>query len=226
MLPDAVAVPRVVQPVPVIVVEGVDGAVVVGVTVEIVGVVVPRVPSDTLGIGTAAAELTPRLAISEEPSGIPVRGLPPGVVGVVEVGVVSDVAMSLEGNPHNPDTPIVPIVEVVDIPVIGSIPGSVDVADGADIPAVAVLLDAVVPDVAAVAAVADPIVYWTAELGGGALTEGNWGQCGLWIGSRTWSNGIASRSLRRICWMMRARASRLSGARAISRAAACSRYGL
>jgi hypothetical protein len=54
MLPDPVAVPRVVQPVPVIVVEGVDGAVVVGEKVEIVGVVVPSVPSDTLGIGTAA----------------------------------------------------------------------------------------------------------------------------------------------------------------------------
>jgi hypothetical protein len=74
------------------------------------------------------------------------------------LGSSGDVARSAELNPRNPDTPIVPIVEAVDIPVIGSIAGSVDVADGADIPAVAVLLDAAVPDVAAVAAVADPIV--------------------------------------------------------------------
>jgi hypothetical protein len=139
-------------PVVVAVVEGVDGTVKAG----IVGVVVP---SDTLGSGIAAAELTPRLAISEEPSGIPVRGFPPGAAGVVEVGVVGDVAMSPELNPHSPDTPIVPILEAVDIPVIGSVPGFVDAADGTGIPAVAMLLDtAAFPDVAAVAAVADPIV--------------------------------------------------------------------
>lgn len=120
----------------VVVVVVVDGAVTPG----IVGSTVldPMVPvvGNTVGVGIAAEELTPRLAISQEPNGIPVRGLPPGVVGVVEVGVVGDVAMLPELNPHNPDTPTVPIVEAVDIPEIGSNPGSVDVADGADIPAV------------------------------------------------------------------------------------------
>jgi hypothetical protein len=41
---------------------------------------------DTLGVGTAAQELTPRLLISVDPKGIPVRALPLGVVGDVEVG--------------------------------------------------------------------------------------------------------------------------------------------
>src|ERR1700740_2406025 len=106
----------------VFVVEDVDGAGTVG----IVGIVAfgPTVPviGDMLDKGTAAEELTPRLAISEEPNGIPVLGLPPGVVGVVDVGVVGDVAMLAELNPHKPDTPIapiVPIVEAVDIPRIG-----------------------------------------------------------------------------------------------------------
>ena len=40
---------------------------------------------DTLIVGTAAAELTPRLPISVDPSGIPVRAAPPGVMG--DVGV-------------------------------------------------------------------------------------------------------------------------------------------
>jgi hypothetical protein len=136
------------------VVEGVAGTAGVGTTFEIVGiVVVPIGPSDTLGVGIAAAELTPRLAISVESSGIPVRGIPPGVVGTVDVGVVGDVAMLPELNPHKPDTPT--SVEAVDIPKIG-IPEAVDVVDGADI---AVAPDiAAGPAVAAVAAVADPIV--------------------------------------------------------------------
>jgi hypothetical protein len=47
----------------------------------------PTVPTvgNTLIVGTAAAELTPRLPISIDPSGIPVRAPPPGVVG--DVGV-------------------------------------------------------------------------------------------------------------------------------------------
>ena len=48
-------------------------------------------------IGTAAAELTPRLPISVEPIGMPVRGTPPGVVG--DVGV-DDAARLPEPAPH------------------------------------------------------------------------------------------------------------------------------
>jgi hypothetical protein len=53
-------------------------------TVGIIGVMVLTVGA-TVMIGTAAAELTPRLPISVEPIGMPVRGTPPGVVGVVGV---------------------------------------------------------------------------------------------------------------------------------------------
>jgi hypothetical protein len=79
---------------------GIVGSAVLGPTVPTIG--------NTVGVGIAGAELTPRLPISQEPSGIPVRGLPPGVAGVVDVGVVGDVAMLPELNPHNPDTPTVP----------------------------------------------------------------------------------------------------------------------
>jgi hypothetical protein len=132
------------------------GAVMTGIVDRaVLGPTVPTI-GDTVGVGIAAEELTPRLAISQEASGIPVRGLPPGVVGVVEVGVEGD--ETPEPTPHIPDNPTVPIVEAVDIPEIGSIPGSVDVADGADIPAAAVPPNiTVVPAVVAVAVVADPI---------------------------------------------------------------------
>jgi hypothetical protein len=79
----------------------------------------------TLIIGTAAAELTPRLPISTDPSGIPVRAAPPGVVGDVEVGVDEE-AMLLEPEPHIPDNPDV-----------SSIPEVADIPDDVDIPAVA-----------------------------------------------------------------------------------------
>src|SRR4051812_30071906 len=48
----------------------------------------PTVPTmgNTPTVGTAGAELTPRLAISVEASGIPVRAKPPGTVGNVDVG--------------------------------------------------------------------------------------------------------------------------------------------
>jgi hypothetical protein len=90
----------------VVVVDGTVTGGVVGTTV-----LDPREPTmgNTVGVGIAAEELTPRLPISQEPSGIPVRGLPPGVAGVVDVGVVGDVAMLPELNPHNPDTPTVPV---------------------------------------------------------------------------------------------------------------------
>jgi hypothetical protein len=78
----------------------------------------PTVPTvgDTVIVGTAAAELTPRLPISNDPSGIPVRATPPGAMGAVEVGV-DDEATLLEPAPHIPDIPAVSIIpEVVDVP--------------------------------------------------------------------------------------------------------------
>ena len=63
---------------------------------------------DTPGIGIVAQELTPRLAISEEASGIPALGLPPGVTGVVDVGEDGDAASPLEVALHIPVTPTVP----------------------------------------------------------------------------------------------------------------------
>jgi hypothetical protein len=142
--------PKGVQP---MVVESGGGLVTVGIGG---GGVIASVPTvgNTPGVGIAAAELMPRLAISEEPSGIPVRGLPPGVVGVVDVGVEGVEAMPLEPAPHIPDTPALPIADVVDIPEIGSNPGSVVFAEDADIP-----VPVVVPsDVAVVPDAADPIV--------------------------------------------------------------------
>jgi hypothetical protein len=129
--------------VPVVVDETVGGEVMVGIvgtgpTVTTVG--------DTLIVGTAAGELTPRLPISIDPNGIPVRAAPPGVVGDVEVGV-DDEAMLLDPEPHIPDIPEVSsIPEVVDIPDVADIPDDVDIPDVA-----------MVPDVAAVAGVAVPI---------------------------------------------------------------------
>jgi hypothetical protein len=109
--------------------------------VGINGVELPTVPTvgNTLIVGTAAAELTPRLLISVDPNGIPVRAPPPGVVGDVDVGV-DDEAMLLDPEPHIPDIPEVSsIPEVVDIPDVADIPDEVDI-----------------PDVAAVAGAADP----------------------------------------------------------------------
>jgi hypothetical protein len=98
---------------------------------------------NTLIVGTAAAELTPRLPISYDPNGIPVRAPPPGVVG--DVGV-DDEAILLEPEPHIPDTPVVVIIpEVVDIPDVADIADDIEVAEVA-----------MAPDVAAVAGVAAP----------------------------------------------------------------------
>src|SRR4029077_5953214 len=92
-----------------------------GETVGIVGAseLGPTVPEmgNTPVVGTAGAELTPRLLISIEPNGIPVRAPPPGVVGNVDVDVgVDDEAMLLEPEPHIPDIPEVSI-PVVDVPI-------------------------------------------------------------------------------------------------------------
>ena len=92
-------------------------------------------------VGTAAAELTPRLPISVDASGIPVRATPPGVMG--DVGV-DDEAMLLAPEPHIPDSPDVSNPEVVDIP------DEVDIPEDIAIPAI--------PAVAAVAGIAVPIV--------------------------------------------------------------------
>jgi hypothetical protein len=116
-----------------------------GETVGIIGTA--EVPTllgvgNTLIVGTAAAELTPRLPISLDPNGIPVRAPPPGVVGDVDVGV-EDEAMLLEPEPHIPDIPEVSsIPDVVDVPDIAEIPDDIDVPD---------------IDVAAVGGVAVPI---------------------------------------------------------------------
>jgi hypothetical protein len=107
---------------------------------------VPTV-GNTLIVGTAAAELTPRLPISVDPNGIPVRAPPPGVVGDVDVGVDDETTL-LEPEPHIPDIPEVSSVpEVVDIPDVPKMLDEVDVPD-VDAPDIAV-----VPDIAALPAV-------------------------------------------------------------------------
>jgi len=93
----------------------------------------------TLIVGIAAAELTPRLPISIDPRGIPVRATPPGAVGDVDVGVEEDTTL-LEPAPHIPDRP-----EVCTIPDVAGVPDIVDIPYEVDI-----------PDVAAVAGVALP----------------------------------------------------------------------
>lgn len=108
------------------------------VTVGIVGTAeTPRelVVGNAVIVGTAAAELTPRLPISVDPSGIPVRGEPPGAVG--DVGV-DDAATLLEPEPHIPDNPDVSsIPDVVDIPDVADIPD--------DVPGVAAVADVEAP---------------------------------------------------------------------------------
>jgi hypothetical protein len=92
---------------------------------------------NTLGSGTGGVELTPRLPISNDPNGIPVRAPPPGAVGDVDVGL-DDAAMLLEPEPHIPDIPDVSSVpedpEVVGISDVTGVAGDVDVADVAVVP--------------------------------------------------------------------------------------------
>jgi len=112
---------------------GLVGAV-VGETVGIVGTneLGPTVPTmgNTLGTGTAGAELTPRLLISKDPKGIPVRAPPPGVAGNVEFGVV-DAAMLPEPEPHIPDNPEVSSIpedpDDIGISDVTDVPGEVDI---------------------------------------------------------------------------------------------------
>lgn len=74
---------------------------------------------DTLVVGIAAQELTPRLLISVESSGIPARVL--GVVDAAEVGA-NDEATLLAPAPHSPDNPAVDAIpEIVDNPEVADV---------------------------------------------------------------------------------------------------------
>jgi hypothetical protein len=127
---------------------------VVGETVGIVGTTElgPTVPTmgNTPGTGTGGVELTPRLPISKDPNGIPVRAPPPGTVGDVEVGMddvgMDDEAMLLEPEPHIPEVP-----DVSSVPDDIGISNVTEVADEVDVPEFAV-----VPEFAAVAGAALP----------------------------------------------------------------------
>src|SRR5712671_660236 len=108
---------------------------VAGDTVGIVGSneLGPTVPTtgNTPVVGTAGAELTPRLPISIEPNGIPVRAAPPGAVDV-DVGV-DDETVLLEPEPHIPDIP-----DVSSIPEDVDIPNGTDISDDVDVPGIVV----------------------------------------------------------------------------------------
>ena len=129
-------------------------------TVGIVGTneLGPTVPTigNTPVSGTAGAEPTPRLLISVESNGIPVRAAPPGVMGNVDVGV-DDEAMLLEPEPHIPDIP-----DVSSIPEDVDIPDATDICDDVDVPGVTVgsvvaaVGVAMLPAVVAVAGAAIP----------------------------------------------------------------------
>ena len=108
---------------------------------------------DALGVGTAVAELTPRLLISVESSGIPARVLV--VPDDVEVGADDEVTV-LEPEPHIPDDPaVVAIPEVIDNPEVADIPALVP--DAALVPGVAVTpVDAVAGVVAPLSVMPPP----------------------------------------------------------------------
>jgi hypothetical protein len=74
------------------------------VTTGTVGMIAPIMPGvgATPSVGTAAAELTPRLDISVESSGMPTRGAPPGTIG--DAGV-EDATVLFDPEPHIPDIP-------------------------------------------------------------------------------------------------------------------------
>ena len=113
----------------------------------------PTVPTigNTPVVGTAGAELTPRLPISIEPKGIPVRAAPPGAVGDVDVDVgVDDETVLVEPEPHIPD-----IHDVSSIPEDVDIPNGTDISDDVDVPVVAAVGSVpVAPDVAMLPVVA------------------------------------------------------------------------
>jgi hypothetical protein len=79
-----------------------------------------------------------------DPSGIPVRAAPPGVIGDVDVGV-EDEAILLEPEPHIPDIPEVSsIPEVVETPDVAGIAVDIDNPDD-EVPAVAAVAGDAVP---------------------------------------------------------------------------------
>jgi hypothetical protein len=105
----------------------------------------PTIPTvgATVMVGTVGAELTPRLLISVEPNGTPVRAMPPGAIG--DVGV--DVAATLDDpEPHIPDMPEVSSSpEVVDIGDVADIPDEVDIPEDIDNPDAAAVAGAAAP---------------------------------------------------------------------------------
>jgi hypothetical protein len=108
--------------------------------VDSVGIIdIPTGPvvGNTLIVGIVTAGLTPRLPISVEPNGIPVRATPPGVVGDVDVGVDEE-AMLLEPEPHIPDSPdVCGAADVAEVP---------DIAIESDMaPVAGVVLPTVIP---------------------------------------------------------------------------------
>src|ERR1700676_1183090 len=137
-------------------VDGVVGETVGNVGANGVGTTGPTT-GNTLGTGTAGVELTPRLPISKDPNGSPVRAPPPGAVGEVDVGL-DDEAMLLEPEPHIPDIPDVssapgdPVVTG-----ISDVTGAAGVAEDIDVPGIAMVPDdTAVPEFAAVAGGAVP----------------------------------------------------------------------
>jgi hypothetical protein len=131
---------------------------VVGETVGNVGIdeLSPSVPTrgNTFGNGTGGVEPTPRLPISNDPNGIPVRAPPPGVVGIVDVGL-DDAATLLEPEPHIPDIP--DVSSTPDDPEVTGISDVTEVVDDVDVPDAIVVPDiAVSPELAAEAGTAVP----------------------------------------------------------------------
>lgn len=101
--------------------------------VGIAGVVTALTVGTTPTVGTTAAELTPRLLISVDPNGMPMRGTPPGVVG--DMGV-DDAARLPEPAPHMLDIP-----DVSTRADVAGIPEGVGVSGDADAPAIGVGAD-------------------------------------------------------------------------------------
>jgi hypothetical protein len=102
---------------------------------------------NTLVNGTAGVELTPRLLISNDPKGSPVRAAPPDTVGAVDVGA-DDAARLLDPEPHIPDIPAVSntpeeatgicdatdVVDNIDVPDIDVVPDAAEVPVPTDMP--------------------------------------------------------------------------------------------
>jgi hypothetical protein len=121
---------------------GIVGAIVFGPTVPVMG--------STPAVGIAAAELTPRLAISVESSGSAARRVV--VVDDVDVGGDAEATL-LEPEPQIPNCPAVAgIPEVIDNPEVADTPAA--------IPDVAVLLEVAVAVGAAVAGGVAPLSVW------------------------------------------------------------------